>query len=50
MDYYGVDSLVAVELRNWFIKNMDADVAIFIAWAEPVFLHYPWLWRAGPSS
>ena len=29
MHYYGVDSLVAVELRNWFIKDMNADVAIF---------------------
>lgn len=26
---YGVDSLVAVELRNWFFKEFDADVAIF---------------------
>ena len=26
---YGVDSLVAVELRNWFAKEMKADVAIF---------------------
>ena len=26
---YGVDSLVAVELRNWFAKKMNADVAVF---------------------
>ncbi|KAH6683357.1 fatty acid synthase S-acetyltransferase [Halenospora varia] len=26
---YGVDSLVAVELRNWFKKAMGADVAVF---------------------
>ena len=26
---YGVDSLLAVELRNWFAKEMNADVAIF---------------------
>jgi hypothetical protein len=26
---YGVDSLVAVELRNWFFKELDVDVAIF---------------------
>ena len=25
----GVDSLVAVELRNWFIKEFSADVAVF---------------------
>ena len=25
----GVDSLVAVELRNWFKKAMGADVAVF---------------------
>lgn len=29
MHYYGVDSLVAVEMRNWFVKDMNADVAIF---------------------
>ncbi|PIG69495.1 polyketide synthase [Aspergillus arachidicola] len=26
---YGVDSLVAVELRSWFSKEMQADVAVF---------------------
>ncbi len=26
---YGVDSLVAIELRNWFGKTMGADVAVF---------------------
>ena len=26
---YGVDSLVAVELRNWFIKEVHAELAIF---------------------
>ena len=26
---YGVDSLVAVELRNWISQTVDADVAIF---------------------
>jgi hypothetical protein len=26
---YGVDSLVAVELRNWFAKTIKADVAVF---------------------
>lgn len=26
---YGVDSLLAVELRNYFAKEMNADVAIF---------------------
>jgi aryl carrier-like protein len=29
MHSYGVDSLVAVELRNWFSKEPRADVAIF---------------------
>ncbi|CAG8974312.1 hypothetical protein HYALB_00011982 [Hymenoscyphus albidus] len=29
MHTYGVDSLVAVELRNWFVQTLDADVAIF---------------------
>ncbi|KAF2181154.1 KR-domain-containing protein [Zopfia rhizophila CBS 207.26] len=26
---YGVDSLVAVELRNWFVKGIGADVTVF---------------------
>jgi aryl carrier-like protein len=26
---YGVDSLTAVELRNWFGREMRADVAVF---------------------
>lgn len=29
MHSYGVDSLVAVEVRNWFLKEMKADVAVF---------------------
>ena len=26
---YGVDSLLAVELRNWFVRTWEADVAVF---------------------
>ncbi|KAF5012109.1 hypothetical protein FDECE_1826 [Fusarium decemcellulare] len=26
---FGIDSLVAVELRNWFQKHMKADIAVF---------------------
>lgn len=26
---YGVDSLIAVELRNWFIKTLKVDLAVF---------------------
>lgn len=29
LHYYGVDSLVAVELRNWFAKELRADVPVF---------------------
>lgn len=29
VESYGVDSLVAVELRNWLAKEMNADVAVF---------------------
>ena len=29
MHVYGVDSLVAVEIRNWFSKAMSADIAVF---------------------
>ena len=26
---YGVDSLVAVEIRNWIMKELQADVSVF---------------------
>lgn len=26
---YGVDSLLAIELRNWIVRKFKADVAIF---------------------
>lgn len=26
---YGVDSLMAVELRNWIARNSDANIAVF---------------------
>ncbi|KAJ4302832.1 hypothetical protein N0V90_001723 [Kalmusia sp. IMI 367209] len=29
LDSYGVDSLVALELRNWMTKEMSADIAVF---------------------
>jgi hypothetical protein len=29
VESYGVNSLVAVELRNWLAKEMSADVAVF---------------------
>ncbi|KAH6645401.1 hypothetical protein BKA67DRAFT_664483 [Truncatella angustata] len=29
LSHYGVDSLMAVELRNWFINDFDAKVAVF---------------------
>lgn len=29
LHFYGVDSLVAVELRNWFAKEIRADIAVF---------------------
>jgi aryl carrier-like protein len=29
MHEYGVDSLVAIEIRNWFAKKVGADVAVF---------------------
>lgn len=32
---YGVDSLLAVELRNWFSKEISADVAIFNIMGSP---------------
>lgn len=35
MGSYGVDSLVAVELRNWVAREVSADVAIFEILGEP---------------
>ena len=35
---YGVDSLVAVELRNRFAKKLTADIAIFDILGESTFL------------
>lgn len=29
MQQYGVDSLVAIEIRNWFSKKLGADIAVF---------------------
>ncbi|KAJ5924006.1 hypothetical protein N7466_008193 [Penicillium verhagenii] len=29
MHSYGIDSLVAVELRNWFSKELNVDIAVF---------------------
>ncbi len=29
MHQYGVDSLVAIEIRNWFAKKLKADIAVF---------------------
>ena len=29
MHSYGMDSLIAVDVRNWFATEMKADVAIF---------------------
>ena len=35
MASYGVDSLVAVELRNWFTRALSAEIAIFEILGEP---------------
>ncbi|KAH8695168.1 putative polyketide synthase [Talaromyces proteolyticus] len=29
LQMYGVDSLLAIELRNWIVKEMKADIAVF---------------------
>lgn len=29
MHMYGVDSLIAVELRNWFLKTIKVDIAVY---------------------
>lgn len=35
LHHFGVDSLLAVELRNWFAKEWSADVAIFDIMGAP---------------
>ncbi|KAF7881904.1 uncharacterized protein EAF02_006592 [Botrytis sinoallii] len=37
MHIYGVDSLIAVELRNWFNQKLDAEVAVFEILGEVTF-------------
>lgn len=32
---YGVDSLVAVELRNWIVSQVGADISIFELMQSP---------------
>lgn len=38
MHRYGIDSLMAVELRNWFASKMNADVAVFEILGESTFV------------
>lgn len=38
VDSYGVDSLAAVELRNWLSREMSADVAIFEILGGPTLM------------
>ena len=37
MRLFGVDSLVAVELRNWFAKHLKADITVFDLMGESTF-------------
>lgn len=37
MHIYGVDSLIAVELRNWFNQKLDAEIAVFEILGEVTF-------------
>ncbi|KAF7899503.1 hypothetical protein EAF00_003839 [Botryotinia globosa] len=37
MHIYGVDSLIAVELRNWFNQKLNAEVAVFEILGEVTF-------------
>ena len=38
MQDYGVDSLVAVELRNWFAQKVRADMAVFDIMGDTTFI------------
>lgn len=33
LSHYGIDSLMAVELRSWVNKDFGANVAVLISWA-----------------
>lgn len=46
---HGVDSLVAVELRTWFLKDLGAEVAVFDMMSEPTIRSLAML-VAGRSS
>lgn len=37
MHLYGVDSLMAVELRNWFAQKLNADVTVFEILSDSTF-------------
>ena len=37
MRLFGMDSLVAVELRNWFAKKLKADITVFDLMGEATF-------------
>ena len=40
---YGVDSLVAVEIRSWFAKKLEADIAVFDILGNSTFREIGWL-------
>lgn len=46
---YGVDSLVAIELRTWFLKEMGAEIAVFDIMGDKTILALASL-AAGRSS
>jgi len=56
MHAYGIDSLVAIELRNWFSKELSADVAVFDIMGEASLAAIGELvskrsaWRKGEST
>lgn len=56
MHVYGIDSLVAIELRNWFSKELSADVAVFDIMGEASLAAIGELvskrssWREGAST
>jgi hypothetical protein len=42
---YGVDSLVAVEVRNWMAKEMAVEVSVFEIMANVPMRQLAWIWR-----
>jgi len=37
--FYGLDSLVAIEVRNWITRELDANLQVLVLLASPSILN-----------